>query len=235
MNPENNNNPISPQQQNLQQPPAQPTYTYAAQPPHGPLPATAENPEKNYLVALLLAYFFGGMGVDRFYLGKIGTGIAKLLTFGGLGIWHLVDLLLVAFNKLHAKGDERPLSGYAENRQWVKIVAIVMIGFNLLVVAGFILLMVFSATAGIQRSSRDTQRKNDMATTASSLNEYYTTYRSYPSDVAFGDGTFHTTAPIGPDTTYVAEPSGCNGTTVTCKSYSLSTKLENGADYKLNP
>lgn len=37
----------------------------------------------------------GGLGVDRFYKGDIGLGIAKICTFCGFGIWWLVDLFLV--------------------------------------------------------------------------------------------------------------------------------------------
>ncbi|MEK6820393.1 MAG: TM2 domain-containing protein [Nanoarchaeota archaeon] len=37
----------------------------------------------------------GWFGVDRFYIGYIGSGIVKLLTFGGLGIWWLIDLILI--------------------------------------------------------------------------------------------------------------------------------------------
>jgi hypothetical protein len=48
------------------------------------------------LVALLLCFFFGVLGVHRFYVGKVGTGILMLLTLGGLGIWILVDLILIA-------------------------------------------------------------------------------------------------------------------------------------------
>lgn len=52
------------------------------------------------VVALLLSIFLGGLGFDRFYMGKIGTGILKLVTFGGLGIWWLVDILLIATNSI---------------------------------------------------------------------------------------------------------------------------------------
>lgn len=56
--------------------------------------------KRKYLVALLLSIFVGSLGVDRFYMGLIGTGILKLLTFGGCGIWWLIDLILIATNSL---------------------------------------------------------------------------------------------------------------------------------------
>jgi TM2 domain-containing membrane protein YozV len=58
------------------------------------------NEPKNWLVALLLSFFLGGLGIDRFYLGYTGLGIAKLLTLGGCGIWAIVDLIMIAMNKL---------------------------------------------------------------------------------------------------------------------------------------
>ncbi len=50
---------------------------------------------KSRLVALLLCLTFGALGFHRFYVGKVGTGLLMLLTLGGLGIWVLVDTILI--------------------------------------------------------------------------------------------------------------------------------------------
>ena len=51
---------------------------------------------KSWLVTLLLCVFVGALGVHRFYVGKIGTGILWLLTGGCLGIGWIVDIIVIA-------------------------------------------------------------------------------------------------------------------------------------------
>ena len=68
------------------------------------------NGMKSKVVALMLSIFLGELGIDRFYLGYIGTGILKLITCGGFGIWWLIDLIMIATGKLKPKDG----SEYAE-------------------------------------------------------------------------------------------------------------------------
>jgi hypothetical protein len=52
--------------------------------------------DKHWVVAVVLSFFGGALGIDRFYLGYTWTGLAQLVTIGGLGIWALIDCVLIA-------------------------------------------------------------------------------------------------------------------------------------------
>ena len=62
--------------------------------------------EKGFVPTVLLCFFLGFLGIHRFYVGKIGTGILMILTVGGLGIWTLVDFIIIvtgAFRDKHGR------------------------------------------------------------------------------------------------------------------------------------
>ena len=61
----------------------------------------------DWLTLFLLTFFVGVLGVHRFYVGKIGTGFLMLLTLGGLGVWFLVDLILVVTGQFTNKDGQK--------------------------------------------------------------------------------------------------------------------------------
>jgi len=77
-------------------------------------------------VAIALGFFGGVFGLHRFYVGKAQTGLAMIVTFGGLGIWWLYDMVLLAAGEFRdvddlplrnwGVDDARPLARRAERR-----------------------------------------------------------------------------------------------------------------------
>lgn len=61
-------------------------------------PAAPRDPgisEKNILLMAILCFALGIFGAHRFYVGKVGSGLAQLCTFGGLGIWWIADFIII--------------------------------------------------------------------------------------------------------------------------------------------
>ncbi|MGX1271931.1 TM2 domain-containing protein [Streptomyces phaeoluteigriseus] len=110
-------------QQGYQQPGyQQPGYQQGGYPPPGAVPPGAYTgdpnapygydpygrplSDKSKIVAGILQLFLGTLGVGRFYIGHVGIGLAQLFTCGGLGIWSLIDgiILLTSNDKTDAQG-----------------------------------------------------------------------------------------------------------------------------------
>ncbi|NIQ03709.1 MAG: NINE protein [Nitrospinaceae bacterium] len=65
-------------------------------------PSTQVSP-KGYVPAIVICFFLGGLGIHRFWVGKVGTGFLQLLTLGGLGFWALFDLIMIIMGKFTDK------------------------------------------------------------------------------------------------------------------------------------
>tara|TARA_B100001250_G_C19629148_1_gene712966 strand:+ start:498 stop:719 length:222 start_codon:yes stop_codon:yes gene_type:complete len=58
-----------------------------------------EYSDTDWTTLLIVSLLLGVLGVDRFMTGHIGLGVLKLITFGGCGIWSLIDLIMIATGK----------------------------------------------------------------------------------------------------------------------------------------
>lgn len=131
-----------------QQPGQGPSSGYGAQTYGSPQPGAGYGgtPQKSYILTWVFAQFLGSWGVDHFYLGKIGTGVAKLLTGGGLGIWAIIDVFLTIFGK-RTDSEGRPLEGYEEHRKITMIISIILIVLGVLSSIVWIIIVIAAAAS----------------------------------------------------------------------------------------
>lgn len=61
---------------------------------------TNNNPQRNWVVLLILSLFFFWIAADRFYMGRYGSAFLKIITFGGFGFWTIIDWVLVLTNNM---------------------------------------------------------------------------------------------------------------------------------------
>ena len=66
------------------------------------------NSEKDWIITLILSILVGSLGIDRFYSGSILLGVLKLFTLGGLGLWWLIDLIMLVTGN-YKDGDGNPI------------------------------------------------------------------------------------------------------------------------------
>jgi TM2 domain-containing membrane protein YozV len=138
-------------------------------------PASATRSEKSAVTTLLLCLFLGAFGIHRFYVGKIGTGILMLITFGGFGLWTLVDLIMIATCNFKDK-KEHPLIFVQGKSSGIKL-ALKVVGsiFAAILVYIFLLItLVMYATSGMT----DTVFDQLNAIKSGDMNKAYYSYTS---------------------------------------------------------
>jgi hypothetical protein len=106
-----------------------PGYMAPPLPPTPPVP-----PPRSFIATWMFSWLLGFLGVDRFYLGKVGTGVLKLLTIGGLGIWWLIDLILTLAGVQRDK-EGRLLPDFEEHKMIAWIITAAGFGLWLLTTA----------------------------------------------------------------------------------------------------
>lgn len=114
---------------------------------------------RHFLAVFFLSFMWGSLGVDRFYLGKIGTGILKLVTFGGAGIWVVIDLVLIMSGSMRDK-EGRPMREFARYKKFAAktvIIFAVVLGAMMLLTGIVAIYSLFELVNGLQNSMPDLQ------------------------------------------------------------------------------
>ena len=208
-----------------QQPPPPPSPTDA---PVAPPTPTAPESSKSFLTTWLLSLLLGFLGVDRFYLGTVGTGILKLITFGGFGIWVLIDLILVLTG---AQKDKQglPLAGYEQHKKiaWIVTGALIALSIITSAVSGG---SSDGDTSDAPKSS--TEQSADTEPAAEAPAEEADTAQSWADD---SFGTFAVISESGTGDNIVTLPEGVTAGIVTATHDGGSNFVVNALDSSNTP
>jgi TM2 domain-containing membrane protein YozV len=93
---------------------------------------------RHFLAVFFFSLVWGVFGVDRFYLGKIWTGILKLVTFGGLGLWTIVDFSMIMSGSMRDK-QGNPMIDFDRYKKFASRTVLI---FTIVVIAGIILMAI---------------------------------------------------------------------------------------------
>ena len=133
---------------------------------------------KSYTTATLLCFFLGGLGVHRFYVGKIGTGLLMLFTLGGLGIWSFVDLCILIFGTFRdSLGHPLAKKGGAN-----VVIGIILVSFLMMFIIGILAAIAIPQYARYRRGSQDNAAQSAYHAVALAQEAYLVNYGKYTNN-----------------------------------------------------
>jgi hypothetical protein len=179
-----------------------------SQPAAPPAPAAAPTsslpgrPVKSFVATWLFALLLGSFGADRFYLGKTGTAIAKLVTLGGLGLWTLIDLIIVLTGRTTDAWGRR-LAGRDELKVLAWVVSGIVVSVGIIGAAGASAALAALTATGVTETPAPVASPADddnadvigSSTSRDWANDTYGTFAATVDELGSGDATI--TLPVG--------------------------------------
>jgi hypothetical protein len=111
--------------------------------------------QRHFLILFFFSFMWGVFGVDRIYMGFYGTGILKMLTFGGLGFWALTDMIVIMTGTFRDKQGRLTLQA-EEYRKFAGRTILwfsIILGVVILVNGALLILGIFNLVDSFQNGS----------------------------------------------------------------------------------